>query len=134
MYGRIVLGLEAHLFDEPFEKAKAQAGVTSDAEVPAAVLQELCETYKHVVYANTRTVFPQQPRVQLKGAIEAVFRSWNGPRAIAYRVRERISHELGTAVNVQAMVFGNRDDNSGTGVAFTRDAATGEKKPMATSW
>jgi pyruvate,orthophosphate dikinase len=66
---------------------------------------------------------------QLRGAIEAVFRSWNGARAIAYRVRERISHELGTAVNVQAMVFGNRDDNSGTGVGFTRNAATGENKP-----
>ena len=66
---------------------------------------------------------------QLRGAVEAVFRSWNGARAIAYRVRERISHDLGTAVNVQAMVFGNRDDNSGTGVGFTRNAATGENKP-----
>src|SRR4030095_16741657 len=68
-------------------------------------------------------------RVQLNGAIEAVFRSWNGARAIAYRVRERISHDLGTAVNVQAMVFANRDDNSGTGVGFTRNAATGENRP-----
>ena len=66
---------------------------------------------------------------QLRGAVEAVFKSWNGARAIAYRVRERISHDLGTAVNVQAMVFGNRDDNSGTGVGFTRNAATGENKP-----
>ena len=66
---------------------------------------------------------------QLRGAVEAVFRSWNGARAIAYRVRERISHDLGTAVNVQTMVFGNRDDNSGTGVGFTRNAATGEDKP-----
>ena len=66
---------------------------------------------------------------QLRGAVEAVFRSWNGARAIAYRVRERISHDLGTAVNVQAMVFGNRDDNSGTGVGFTRNAATGENRP-----
>ena len=66
---------------------------------------------------------------QLRGAVEAVFRSWNGARAIAYRVRERISHDLGTAVNVQTMVFGNRDDNSGTGVGFTRNAATGENKP-----
>ena len=66
---------------------------------------------------------------QLRGAVEAVFRSWNGARAIAYRVRERISHDLGTAVNVQVMVFGNRDDNSGTGVGFTRNAATGEDKP-----
>jgi pyruvate,orthophosphate dikinase len=66
---------------------------------------------------------------QLRGAVEAVFRSWNGARAIAYRVREKISHDLGTAVNIQAMVFGNRDDNSGTGVGFTRNAATGESKP-----
>src|SRR5207302_10657460 len=72
--------------------------------------------------------FPQDPVQQLRGAVEAVFRSWNGPRAIAYRVRERISHDLGTAVNVQTMVFGNRDDNSGTGVGFTRDPATGENK------
>ena len=71
----------------------------------------------------------RSPTTQLRGAIEAVFRSWNGARAIAYRVRERISHDLGTAVNVQAMVFGNRDDNSGTGVGFTRNAATGENKP-----
>src|SRR4029078_904778 len=72
---------------------------------------------------------PQVPVDQLKGAIEAVFRSWNGARAVAYRVRERIRHELGTAVNVRAMVFGNREDNSGRGVGFTRNAATGENKP-----
>ena len=77
--------------------------------------------------APHRAPFPQDPAAQLRGAIEAVFRSWNGPRAIAYRNRERIAHDLGTAVNVQAMVFGNRDDNSGTGVGFTRDPATGAK-------
>ncbi len=77
----------------------------------------------------TKKPFPQKPREQLRGAVEAVFRSWNGARAIAYRVRERISHDLGTAVNVQTMVFGNRDQNSGTGVGFTRNAATGENKP-----
>jgi pyruvate,orthophosphate dikinase len=129
MYGRIVLGVDAEAFDEPFEKAKAAAGVTSDAELPASALAELCEEYKSIVHKHTGRPFPQKPRVQLKGAIEAVFRSWNGARAIAYRVRERISHDLGTAVNVQAMVFGNRDDNSGTGVGFTRNAATGENRP-----
>ena len=77
----------------------------------------------------TGAPFPQKPRDQLDGAVEAVFKSWNGARAIAYRVREKIDHDLGTAVNVQAMVFGNRDDNSGTGVGFTRNAATGENKP-----
>jgi pyruvate,orthophosphate dikinase len=92
-------------------------------------LRELCEVYKKAVATATGKPFPQDPAKQLRGAVEAVFRSWNGPRAIAYRVREKISHELGTAVNVQAMVFGNRDENSGTGVGFTRNAATGDSKP-----
>jgi pyruvate,orthophosphate dikinase len=129
MYGRIVLGIDGAAFDEPFEKAKAKAGVANDAEVPADALAELCTELKAVVKEHSGKPFPQEPRAQLRGAIEAVFSSWNGARAIAYRVRERISHELGTAVNVQAMVFGNRDDNSGTGVGFTRNAATGENKP-----
>ncbi|MEY4366364.1 MAG: pyruvate phosphate dikinase [Actinomycetota bacterium] len=129
MYGRIVLGIEGHVFEEPLEAAKARAGVRTDAEVPSPVLRELCGAYKDAVARHTGRPFPQDPAKQLRGAIEAVFRSWNGPRAIAYRVREKISHELGTAVNVQAMVFGNRDDNSGTGVGFTRNAATGENKP-----
>src|SRR5258706_16048022 len=105
------------------------AGVKTDAELSAKALKDLCQLYKKVVKDATGKPFPQDPMVQLKGAIEAVFRSWNGARAIAYRVRERISHDLGTAVNVQSMVFGNRDDNSGTGVGFTRNAATGENKP-----
>jgi pyruvate,orthophosphate dikinase len=129
MYGRIVLGIEAEKFDHPLEAAREAAGVKSDAEIPAAALKALCEDYKKVVKAETGKPFPQDPTKQLRGAVEAVFRSWNGARAIAYRVRERISHELGTAVNVQTMVFGNRDDNSGTGVGFTRNAATGENKP-----
>ena len=103
--------------------------MATDAEIPAAALKELCTQYKAVVKAATGKPFPQDPMKQLRGAVEAVFRSWNGARAIAYRVRERISHDLGTAVNVQTMVFGNRDDNSGTGVGFTRNAATGENKP-----
>ncbi len=125
MYGRIVLGLEGALFDEPFERAKGRIGVKSDAEVPAGALEDLCEEYKSVVEKETGRPFPQEPADQLRGAIEAVFKSWNGARAVAYRVRERIPHDLGTAVNVQAMVFGNRDDQSGTGVGFTRDPATG---------
>ena len=129
MYGRIVLGIDGALFEHPFEEAKRAAGVTNDAELPAAALKELCTTYKAVVKEETGKAFPQDPMKQLRGAVEAVFSSWNGARAIAYRVRERIGHDLGTAVNVQAMVFGNRDDNSGTGVGFTRNAATGENKP-----
>ncbi len=125
MYGRIVLGVPGEEFDALFEAAKAAAGTESDAEVPATVLAELVGRFKDVVSRHTGEPFPQDPAAQLRGAIEAVFRSWNGPRAVAYRLRERIPHELGTAVNVQAMVFGNHDDNSGTGVGFTRDPATG---------
>lgn len=129
MYGRIVLGLEAHVFDHELEALKERLGAKTDADIPANELKALCEVYKKAVQAHTGKPFPQDPMKQLRGAVEAVFKSWNGPRAIAYRVREKISHELGTAVNVQAMVFGNRDDNSGTGVGFTRNAATGENKP-----
>jgi pyruvate,orthophosphate dikinase len=127
MYGRIVLGIDGQLFEGPFEETKNRSGATSDADVPAYVLRDLCEEYKSVVAKAVGAAFPQDPAEQLRGAIEAVFRSWNGSRAVAYRVRERIPHDLGTAVNVQAMVFGNRDDNSGTGVGFTRDPATGAK-------
>ena len=129
MYGRIVLDVDGERFEHPLEAAKAAAGITNDAQLSASTLKELCEAYKAVVKEATGKAFPQDPMKQLRGAVEAVFRSWNGARAIAYRVRERISHDLGTAVNVQAMVFGNRDDNSGTGVGFTRNAATGENKP-----
>ena len=129
MYGRIVLGVDGELFEHPLEAAKEKAGTTNDAALPASVLKELCKTYLSVVKKATGEPFPQRPSDQLRGAIEAVFKSWNGARAIAYRVREKISHDLGTAVNVQTMVFGNRDDNSGTGVGFTRNAATGENKP-----
>ncbi len=129
MYGRIVLGLDGAIFEHALDKAKEVARAKTDADIPAPALKELCEVYKKAVAKETGKPFPQDPAKQLRGAVEAVFRSWNGPRAIAYRVREKISHELGTAVNVQAMVFGNRDENSGTGVGFTRNAATGESKP-----
>ncbi len=127
MYARIVLELPGEEFDSLFEAAKELAGTTSDAKVPVELLRYLVDSYQQIVERQTGTAFPQKPTEQLRGAIEAVFRSWNGPRAIAYRERERIAHDLGTAVNVQAMVFGNRDDNSGTGVGFTRDPATGAK-------
>ncbi|MBV8844652.1 MAG: pyruvate, phosphate dikinase, partial [Bryobacterales bacterium] len=114
-------------FDSLFDAAKELAGTESDAKVPVELLRYLCDSYQQIVERHTGKPFPQKPADQLRGAIEAVFRSWNGPRAIAYREREHIAHDLGTAVNVQAMVFGNRDDNSGTGVGFTRDPATGAK-------
>jgi len=125
MYGRIVLGVAGEEFDSLLDAAKELAGTTDDAGIPIELLRYLVEAYQQIVERHTGKPFPQDPDEQLRGAIEAVFASWNGPRAIAYRVRERIAHDLGTAVNVQAMVFGNRDDNSGTGVGFTRDPATG---------
>ena len=127
MYGRIVLDLPGEEFETLFEAAKELAGTNSDAKVPVELLRYLVDAYQQTVERLTGAPFPQDPAAQLRGAIEAVFRSWNGPRAIAYRQHEHISHELGTAVNVQAMVFGNRDENSGTGVGFTRDPATGAK-------
>jgi pyruvate,orthophosphate dikinase len=129
MYGRIVLGLDGAIFEHELDKARTSSKAKTDADIPAAALKKLCDLYKKAVADQTGKPFPQDPAKQLRGAVEAVFRSWNGPRAIAYRVREKISHELGTAVNVQAMVFGNRDENSGTGVGFTRNAATGDSKP-----
>ena len=129
MYGKIVQNIDGELFDEPLEKAKKKAKVAIDSDLSVDALKRLCDSYKKEVRTETGKAFPQNPTRQLRGAIEAVFRSWNGPRAIAYRNRERISHDLGTAVNVQIMVFGNRDDNSGTGVGFTRNPSTGENKP-----
>jgi pyruvate, orthophosphate dikinase len=129
MYARIVQGLDGAPFEHALEAAKKKQRITADNELSAANLRALCTKYKELVKAATKKPFPQKPHDQLRGAIEAVFSSWNGARAIAYRERERIAHDLGTAVNVQAMVFGNRDDNSGTGVGFTRNAATGENTP-----
>ncbi|HZT64457.1 MAG TPA: pyruvate, phosphate dikinase [Acidimicrobiales bacterium] len=125
MYGRIVLGIPGERFETLFDAAKELADTGSDAEVPPELLRYLVDSYKQIVRRETGKPFPQDPDEQLRGAIEAVFRSWNSPRAIAYRNREHIPHDLGTAVNVQTMVFGNRDDNSGTGVGFTRDPSTG---------
>jgi pyruvate,orthophosphate dikinase len=125
MYGRIVLDIPAQEFDGLLDAAKELAGTTSDAGIPIELLRYLVDAYQQIVERATGRPFPQDPDEQLRGAIEAVFASWNGPRAVAYRVRELIPHDLGTAVNVQAMVFGNRDDRSGTGVGFTRDPATG---------
>ena len=127
MYGRIVLGISGEVLDEPLERAKKEAGAESDAALDADALKSLVGELKEIVARKTGSPFPQDPDDQLRGAIEAVFSSWNSPRAVAYRARERIADDLGTAVNVQAMVFGNRDDRSGTGVGFTRDPATGAK-------
>ncbi|MDQ3147188.1 MAG: pyruvate, phosphate dikinase, partial [Actinomycetota bacterium] len=125
-YGRIVLDVEGERFERLLDMAKEWDGVTGDADITPDTLRRLAIRYKEVVSEHTGAPFPMDPAEQLRGAVEAVFRSWNGARAIAYRNRESISHDLGTAVNVQAMVFGNRDEGSGTGVGFTRDASTGK--------
>ena len=127
MYGKIVLDIPGEVFDERFDAARERAGVDGDAEIPAADLAALIDQFKGVVEDHTGKPFPQAPHDQLQWAIGAVFGSWNSPRAIAYRRREHIAEDLGTAVNVQTMVFGNRDDRSGTGVGFTRSPATGEQ-------
>ena len=127
MYGRIVLDIPGEEFDTLLDAAKELAGTTSDAGIPTPLLRYLVDAYQQIVERHTNKPFPQDPDDQLRGAIEAVFSSWDSPRANAYRNRERIPHDLGTAVNVQAMVFGNRDDASGTGVGFTRDPATGKR-------
>jgi pyruvate,orthophosphate dikinase len=126
MFGKIVLEIDGEGFESIFDEVKASSGAETDAKMPAESLHEIIERYKELVEKETGEPFPQAPDAQLRGAIEAVFRSWGSPRARAYRRREHIPHDLGTAVNVQSMVFGNRDDNSGTGVGFTRNPATGE--------
>jgi pyruvate, orthophosphate dikinase len=129
LYARVVLGLEGEQLDRLLEMAKEWDGVTTDAALGPDTLRRLCTRYLELVEQHTGKPFPQDPTEQLRRAIEAVFLSWDGARARAYRRREGIPHDLGTAVNVQAMVFGNRDDRSGTGVAFSRNAATGEPEP-----
>jgi pyruvate, orthophosphate dikinase len=129
MYGRIVMGVDGEKFDHLLDEARSESKVATDAEIPAAALRELVAAFKKLVKKEAGREFPQGPVEQVRGAVEAVFRSWNGARARAYRRREHISDDLGTAVNVQVMVFGNRDESSGTGVGFTRDPATGEAEP-----
>ncbi len=115
-----------HDFEHMFYDLKAKLGVKEDLEVPAEDLKQLCDDYKVHVLKQTGSEFPQDPFVQLTAAIEAVFRSWNNERAFIYRRKEKIDDAIGTAVNIQAMVFGNQGDDCGTGVAFTRNASTGE--------
>ncbi len=126
MYGRIVLGIDAAHFDEHLHEAMDRAGVVAEGNLSAETNAALAAVYRDVVERHSGRAFPQEPRTQLREAIEAIFSSWNGGRARAFRDREGIDHDLGTAANVQAMVFGNRDDSSGTGVAFTRNPSTGE--------
>ena len=125
MYGGVVLGLGDEPFDALVEQRKLERHASSDAELDEADLALLVTASKALILERTGAPLPQHPRVQLAGAIEAVFRSWNNPRAVAYRSANGIPSAWGTAVTVQAMVFGNRGDTSATGVVFTRDPSTG---------
>ena len=126
MFGDVVMGVDHHRFEHVFNEIKAKYGTTEDTAVPVEGLKELCAAYQAVYREHVGKPFPQDPMKQLEAAVGAVFESWNGARAIAYRQINGIKGLAGTAVNVQAMAYGNMGDDSGTGVAFTRDPSTGE--------
>jgi len=126
MYGRIVMDIRSTAFEEKLDEIKAKHGAKADTDLDAAALDEVVAEFKQVVRNETGGDFPTDPMEQLRLAISAVFSSWMGDRAVVYRDANKIPHNLGTAVNVQTMVFGNMGDDSGTGVAFTRNPATGE--------
>jgi len=127
MFGNVVLGVKHERFEEALAALKQARGVQQDVELTAQDLHELIQDYRRIVHEATGAQFPDDPLQQLEMAIRAVFESWNTPRAVSYRTHHRIPHDLGTAVNVQTMVFGNMGPDSGTGVAFTRNPATGER-------
>ncbi|MEW5707030.1 MAG: pyruvate, phosphate dikinase [Actinomycetota bacterium] len=129
MFGKVVLRVEGDLFEEAINELKAKRGVKYDTDLTADDLKELVETFKGIVRKHAGRDFPSDPKEQLILAIEAVFKSWGNKRAVDYRRLYKIPDDLGTAVNIQAMVFGNKGNDSATGVAFTRDPATGEKVP-----
>jgi pyruvate, orthophosphate dikinase len=126
MYGDVVLGVDHDLFEDMLDTHKRRNGYRQDTDIPAAGLQEIVEQFKSLVQKETGKPFPQDPRDQLWGAIGAVFKSWMTPRAVTYRKINSIPEDWGTAVCVQAVVFGNMGDDCGTGVAFTRNPSTGE--------
>ncbi len=125
MFGKTVLGIEGEHFEDILDEAKKAKGTKNDLDLDASDLQKIVEQFKGVIRDHGGREFPQEPREQMNLAVQAVFNSWNADRAILYRRQERIPADLGTAVNVQSMVFGNTGMDSGTGVAFTRDPASG---------
>ncbi|NSC21627.1 pyruvate, phosphate dikinase [Streptomyces albus subsp. chlorinus] len=127
MFGDTVLGIDGERFSETLEEAKSARGAATDVDLTADALKDLVQKFKNIVSEETGRDFPQDPREQMDLAIRAVFDSWNGSRARLYRRQERIPHDLGTAVNICSMVFGNLGPDSGTGVAFTRDPASGQQ-------
>ncbi|RXK17441.1 pyruvate, phosphate dikinase [Macrococcus sp. DPC7161] len=128
MFGQVVYNIPMHAFEDYFNQYKEQNGHQFDADIPAEGLKAISERFKEVYLEEVYKPFPQAPIDQLKEAIEAVFKSWNNDRARVYRDLNDIPHDIGTAVNVQEMVFGNSGERSGTGVAFTRNPSTGENK------
>ncbi|HAQ41217.1 MAG TPA: pyruvate, phosphate dikinase, partial [Clostridiales bacterium] len=128
MFGDVVLGIPKDKFDDILDGTKEKHGYKYDTELTSDDLKYIVQEFKKIYAKETGTEFPQEPEKQLLMAVEAVFRSWNNPRAITYRNLYDIPHDIGTAVNVQSMVFGNMGDSCGTGVAFTRNPSTGEKK------
>lgn len=126
MFGEVVYGIPMTAFDTYFNDFKTKHRYQNDAEIPAEGLQTICERYKEIYVEEAYKPFPQEPLKQLEEAIEAVFKSWDNDRARVYRDLNDIPHDIGTAVNIQEMVFGNSGSNSGTGVAFTRNPVTGE--------
>jgi len=128
MFGSVVMGIPDEPFEEVITRARRKAGVRSDAELSAADWQSVTSEFKRIYKHHTHRSFPSDPLLQLRKATEAVFKSWNGKRAVDYRNAAGIAHDLGTAVNIVTMVFGNMGNNSATGVAMTRNASTGEKQ------
>ncbi|HJR42965.1 MAG TPA: pyruvate, phosphate dikinase [Gemmatimonadaceae bacterium] len=128
MYGDVVLGVPSHEFEHLLKAKRLTVGVETDAQLPEEALRNLVEEYKSLVRNRTGAEFPMDPQVQLWGAIEAVWKSWTLKKAVDYRRVNAIPEDVGTAVNMVAMVFGNMGDDSGTGVAFTRDPSTGERR------
>ncbi len=126
MFGSVVMNVDDHAFEEVLTEARAAAGVETDSDLDVAALSGVLERFKEIFKNETGQDFPQDPKNQLMLAVEAVFKSWNSDRAFAYRNADGIPHDLGTAVNIQAMVFGNMGEGSGTGVAMSRNATTGE--------
>ena len=127
MFGSVVLGIPDEAFEHPLADYKEKKGYKLDTEMTAEDWKAISETFKAVLKRKRDFEFPQDAYKQLELATEAVFKSWNGKRAIDYRNAAGIAHDLGTAVNICTMVFGNMGNNSGTGVAFTRDPSTGER-------
>ncbi len=128
MFGSVAWEIDRQKFEDYMDEIKAKKGYKSDTDLTAEDWKSLIEPYKELIKRETGKEFPQDPYIQLEEAIEAVFRSWNIPRAVAYRNHYKIDHNYGTAVNVQTMVFGNMGDDCATGVSFTRNPSTGENK------